>query len=268
MSVSLSPSLRTVIASTLRSAGCVYAEDEALLIAAAATTPLELDRLVEQRVSGMPLEYILGWAEFCGLRISIDPGVFVPRLRTELLVREAAALAAPGAVVVDLCCGSGAVGAALLSQRDIELHSADIDPIAVRCTGRNVDAPVYEGDLFDALPLSLKRRVDVLIANAPYVPSATIAFLPSDSRDYEAHVALDGGADGMDILRRVVRHAPAWLAPRGKVVVELSDRQEQQGLELLTSAGFRARSVRSDELDATVLIGQLAVGLSLISTRP
>ncbi len=97
----------------LRAAGCVFAEDEARLLLDASETPPGLEAMVEQRVSGLPLEQILGWAEFCGLRIIVEPGVFVPRRRTEFLTREAAGWARGGYVVVDLCCGSGAVGAAI-----------------------------------------------------------------------------------------------------------------------------------------------------------
>src|ERR687889_1157301 len=115
----------------LRAAGCVFAEDEARLLLDAAGTPAELEELVQRRVAGEPLEHLLGWAEFCGLRIAVAPGVFVPRRRTELLVRQAAALAPPGAVVVDLCCGSGAVAAVLstLLHRP-EIHASDVDPAA------------------------------------------------------------------------------------------------------------------------------------------
>ena len=96
------------IVSTLRNAGCVFAEDEARLLIEAAADPAELARLVERRVAGIPLEQLLGWAEFAGLRIVVEPGVFVPRRRTELLVAEAARRAPPHATVVELCCGSGA----------------------------------------------------------------------------------------------------------------------------------------------------------------
>src|SRR6266540_3292563 len=99
-SASPSPSARSVIVTRLRAAGCVFAEDEARLLVSAARTPAELQAMVDQRVAGLPLEHVLGWAEFCGLQIAVDPGVFVPRRRTEFLVRQAAALARPRAVVV------------------------------------------------------------------------------------------------------------------------------------------------------------------------
>src|SRR5215468_1403614 len=143
------------IVARLRAAGCVFAEDEARLLMTAARTPAELEVMVGQRAAGRPLEQVLGWAEFCGLRIAVAPGVFVPRRRTEFLVRQAEALARPGAVVVDLCCGSGAVGAALAAAlHRIELHAVDIDPVAVRCARHNLataGARVYEGDLYQPL---------------------------------------------------------------------------------------------------------------------
>lgn len=189
------------VVTRLRAAGCVFAEDEARLLVAAAgapTSPAVLAVLVERRAAGEPLEQILGWAEFCGLRVAVEPGVFVPRRRTALLVREAAALAGPGAVVVDLCCGSGAVGAALLARHQVELYAADIDPTAVRW---NIGARgrVLEGDLDGPLPPTLRGRVDVLVANAPYVPTRAIATMPAEARDHEPRTALDGGPDGLDI---------------------------------------------------------------------
>src|SRR5690242_795737 len=128
----------------------------------------------------MPLEHVLGWAEFAGLRVAVDPGVFVPRRRSELLVRTAADLLRPGAVVVDVCCGSGAIGAALLAAEPaIELHACDVDPVAVACARRNLPAAsVHAGDLLEALPRALRGRVDVIVANAPYVPTGQIASMP------------------------------------------------------------------------------------------
>src|ERR1022692_2349013 len=134
MSASPSFPAQSVVA-RLRAAGCVFAEDEARLLIAAARTPADLAGLVDRRVAGLPLEHVLGWAEFCGLRIAVDAGVFVPRRRTEFLVGQAAALVSPAApsgqaparpraVVVDLCCGSGAVGAALVAAlHRVELHA-------------------------------------------------------------------------------------------------------------------------------------------------
>ncbi len=218
--------------------------------------------MVDRRAEGLPLEQILGWAEFCGLRIAVAPGVFVPRRRTELLVREAVALARPRAVVVDLCCGSGAVGAALAAALERpELHAVDIDPAAVRCARRNVAAAagqVYEGDLDEALPAALQGRVDMLVANAPYVPTAAIGLMPREARVYEPRVALDGGADGLDVLRRVIAAAPAWLAPDGHLLVETSELAAPQTVEAVVRSGLVARLARCDEMDATVVIAAQA----------
>ncbi|MGH8894537.1 MAG: putative protein N(5)-glutamine methyltransferase [Actinomycetes bacterium] len=265
MSASPSPCPRPGIVSRLRDAGCVLAEDEAQLFIAAARTPADLAAMVDRRTAGVPLEHVLGWAEFCGLRMAVDPGVFVPRRRTELLVREATALARGRAVVVDLCCGSGAVGVAVVAAGAatdrVELHAADIDPAAVRCARRNVAAvggQVYEGDLYEPLPATLRGRVDVLVVNAPYVPSEAIGLLPPEARLHEPRVALDGGPDGLGVLRRVAATAPQWLAPDGHLLVETSEGQAAQTIEAVAGNGLITRSASSDELDATVVIGTRA----------
>ncbi|MCX2749128.1 putative protein N(5)-glutamine methyltransferase [Arthrobacter sp. MI7-26] len=251
----------SAVTSRLRSAGCVFAEDEARLLIDAAHTPEELDRMVDQRVSGLPLEHLLGWAEFCGQHLAVDPGVFVPRRRTEYLAQEAARIARPGAVVVDLCCGSGAVGAAVAAAvGGVELHAADVDPVAVRCAAHNVGpagGEVHEGDLYSALPVSLRGRVDVLVANAPYVPTDAIRMMPPEARLYEPLMALDGGADGLDVQRRIAGEAPLWLAPGGNLLIETSVRQAPTTAALFELAGLTAKVVHSDQFDATVVLGKL-----------
>ncbi|WP_035841889.1 putative protein N(5)-glutamine methyltransferase [Kitasatospora azatica] len=244
------------LVTTLRAAGCVFAEDEADLILAAATTSAELAELVERRVAGQPLEHVLGWAEFCGLRIAVDPGVFVPRRRTEFLLAQAGALTVPGTVVVDLCCGSGALGAALAAGVEVELHAADIDPAAVACARRNLAGrgAVHAGDLFDPLPDALRGRVALLLANVPYVPTASIALLPAEARVHEARVALDGGPDGLEVLRRVAGEAPHWLAPGGHLLFETSERQVASAVRIVTGAGLTARIAEDEDFEATVVI--------------
>jgi release factor glutamine methyltransferase len=101
----------------------------------------------------------------------------------------------------------------------------------------------------------LRGRVDVLVANAPYVPSEAVALMPPEARDHEPLVALDGGADGLDVLRQVVAGAPRWLAPRGHLVVETSERQAGALVEAVTQAGLAARTVELDELNTTIVIG-------------
>ena len=251
------------VVARLRAAGCVFAEDEARLLIAAASTPSDLAAMVERRAGGLPLEHVVGWAEFHGLRITVDPGVFVPRRRTEFLVDRATALMresgqAP-AVVADLCCGSGAVGVALATALGpAELHAADVDPAAVRCARRNVTplgGRVYEGDLYAPLPASLRGRVGVLAANVPYVPTGEVGLLPAEAREHEARVALDGGADGLDVLRRVAAGALGWLAPGGHLLVETSERQVRPAVEAFEAGGLVTRVDVSEELYATVVVG-------------
>jgi release factor glutamine methyltransferase len=258
MQVSQSSASRDGIVSRLRAAGCVFAEEEADLLLAESGPPEVLAARVEQRTAGMPLEQVLGWAEFCGLRISVAPGVFVPRRRTEFLVRRAAGLApARAGVVVDLCCGSGAVAAALgRLLAPTELHAADVDPAAAACARKNLPAAqVHEGDLFDALPSGLRGRVDVLAANVPYVPTQEIALLPAEARLHEAAWALDGGADGLAVMRRVAAGAPEWLAPGGTVLVETSVGQAETASGIFESCGLEAAVAYSPEHGSAVVSG-------------
>ncbi|MEZ0088943.1 putative protein N(5)-glutamine methyltransferase [Streptacidiphilus sp. EB129] len=267
MSLPISPLQHSALITRLRTAGCVFAEDEADLLVGTATTPDHLDTMVDRRVDGLPLEHVLGWAEFCGLRVTVDTGVFVPRRRTEFLVRRAVAQAPAQAVVVDLCCGTGALGAALAASladagRPVaELHAADIDPAEVECARRNLagtGALVYRGDLFAPLPEGLLGRVDVLLSNAPYVPTDDVDLLPHEARIHEARVALDGGSDGLDVLRRVAAEAPRWLAPGGRLLFEVSERQAPEALAMVTRNGMTAELAEDDELYATVVIGTRA----------
>ncbi|MYX99138.1 putative protein N(5)-glutamine methyltransferase [Streptomyces sp. SID486] len=245
----------------LRAAGCVFAEDEAELIVATARTPEEAAGMVDRRAAGLPLEQVLGWAGFHGLRVIVEPGVFVPRRRTEFLVDQALAAAPDATVVVDLCCGSGALGAALAhALGGAEVHAADIDPAAVRCARRNLAAfggLAHQGDLYDALPPALRGRVDVLTANVPYVPTAEVALLPAEARDHEPLAALDGGADGLDVLRRVAAAAPGWLAPGGCLLAETSERQAPSAVAAFTAAGLTTRLAVPDEPYTHVVIGVL-----------
>jgi release factor glutamine methyltransferase len=249
------------IADRLRSAGSVYAEDETRLLVEAAHDAADLDDLVRRRVDGEPLEYIVGWAEFCGLRIRVQPGVFVPRRRTEFLVQRAADLATRRRhpLVIDLCCGSGAIGAALATRvHDIELYATDIDATAVACARDNLHGrgTVTVGDLFAPVPANLCGRVDVVVANAPYVPTAEIRLMPREARLHETLATLDGGSDGLDLHRRISAQAPEWLTPGGHLLIESSEHQAERTAEMVTNAGLDARIERSE--DATIVIGALA----------
>ncbi|HEX8866682.1 MAG TPA: putative protein N(5)-glutamine methyltransferase [Lentzea sp.] len=237
----------------LRAAGCVFAEEEAALLHDAATSPEHLEEMVTQRVEGLPLEHVVGWAEFCGQRITVDKGVFVPRHRTELLVDLATEL--NPSTLVDMCCGSGAVGAVIQRRLpNATVYAADIDPVAVQCARKNL-TNVFEGDLFDALPTHLRGTIDVVVANVPYVPTGDIRFMPPEARDHEARVALDGGADGLEVLRRVADRAGSWLRLGGVLISETSARQAPDALGVFAHHSFQARLVTRD--DTTAVIGQL-----------
>lgn len=242
----------------LRAVGCVFAEDEAALLVEAAADDGDLAALVARRVAGEPLEQLLGWAAFDGLRIALTPGVFVPRVRSEFLAERAAAAARSGSVVLDLCCGSGALGAAVAARvSGIVLHAADLDRTAVACALVNLPgATVHEGDLFDALPMVLRGRVDVLVSNVPYVPTAAIALMPPEARDHEPRLALDGGTDGLAVARRVLADAPAWLAPGGTVLFETSEAQVPAALAAVSAAGLVPAVDTDDERGATVVSGR------------
>jgi release factor glutamine methyltransferase len=263
----------------------VFAADEATLLAEAAAAPEELEAMVAARVRGLPLEQVVGWAEFRGLRIAVDPGVFVPRRRSEFLVEVALTVLAGGhdqpprppapgdpatrqgapLVVVDVCCGTGALGvAAAAGLAPAQLHAADLDPAAVACARRNVEPAggyVYEGDLFEPLPASLRGRAAIVICNAPYVPTDEIAFMPPEARVHEALLALDGGPDGLAVLRRACAQAPRWLAPGGTLLVETSQRQAGGVAGAMASAGLLARVHVDDEAGATVVTGTAPAAL-------
>lgn len=306
----------------LRAAGCVFAEDEAALLLAAATDADHLESLVTQRIAGFPLEHLLGWAEFRGLRVAVGPGVFVPRQRTSFLVEQAIALgrsmirppvsagiahhstagktvagttiaaartaagehqpvrprtlthlvettvahADSTLIALDMCCGCGALGLAFAKEIAeegirVELTAADIEPAAVACARENlgvVGALVVEGDLFDAVPADLRGRVHILLANTPYVPSEDIAWMPPEARDHEPRRALDGGADGLDVLRRIATVAGEWLCAGGHLLVEESEEQAPVAAGIMREYGLSARIVECEDMGATVVIGTRA----------
>lgn len=259
---------RSVVAD-LRAAGCVFADEEAKLLAAAAGSRGELVEMVRRRCGGAPLEHVLGWTTFCGLQVAVDDGVFVPRRRSEFLAQRAAAAARAAlagsprrAVVVDLCCGSGAVGwavAATLAGR-CELHAVDIDPVAVRCCERNLahvaDSHVYRGSLYEPLPTRLAGRIDVVVANAPYVPTRAIGLLPREARDGEPRAALDGGADGLEVLRELIAGAGGRLRPGGYLLVEAGVDQAPAVASDMARHRMVAQVLRSRRLQATVVRGR------------
>ncbi|MGC5050588.1 putative protein N(5)-glutamine methyltransferase [Micromonospora sp. DT48] len=263
----VSPVGYDVVVTRLRRAGCVWAEEEARLLVAAGGGPQRLAELVDRRVAGEPLEYLLGWAAFCGERIDVDPGVFVPRARTALLVTAAVRVTGPGATVVELCCGSGAISRVLARRLTAPrlVAAVDTDPVAVACARRNLAAlgvPVLAGDLFEPLSAAWQGRLDLVVANAPYVPTAAMALLPPEARRYESPVALDGGPDGLAVLRRLAAAAPTWLAPGGHLVVEVGRGQVEQFRVVLTEAGLVPSVVCDDASGAAAMVGRCPVDVA------
>jgi release factor glutamine methyltransferase len=256
----------TGLAATLRAAGCVFAEDEAAVLLDATDDPAELSTLVARRVGGEPLEQVVGWAQFGEVRVPVEPGVFVPRQRSRLLVDLALAAVPSPRTVVDLCCGTGALGAAVAAAATgpLDLHAADLDPAAVRCAARTLDpfgGQVHRGDLYAALPERLRGRVDLLLVNAPYVPTVAIGLMPPEARLHEPRTALDGGTDGLDLHRRVAAGAPGWLAPGGALVLETSQEQAERTAAAVRAAGLTARVHTCTDLDATAVVGVREAGV-------
>jgi release factor glutamine methyltransferase len=236
----------------LARAGCVSAAAEARWLVEEARDAEQLAAMVASRAAGEPLQYVIGWAPFGPLRLQVGPGVFVPRPETETLAERAAAhlRAAPQPIAVDLCTGSGAIACYLAAAVPAaRVLATELDPAALAWARRNAaghKVEVLAGDLDGPLPAELAGRVAVLTANVPYVPSGAIATLPRDVREHEPRVALDGGPDGLDLLRRVVALAPRWLAPGGVLLAEIGDDQGEAAAHLLATAGLAEVAVRPD----------------------
>jgi release factor glutamine methyltransferase len=238
----------------LRAVGCVFAEEEAAEIrrVLGAGDP---SGIVAARSRGVPLEQALGVARFAGVEVAVDPGVFVPRRRAEVLVAVAAEAAPAARVVVDLGCGSGAIAAALTRRLPhAAVHASDLDRAAVATAARNGAAfgfAVHHGSWWEALPGGLLGRVDLAVAYLPHVPTPLLATIPRDFRDHEPERTVDGGFDGLDPFRAVLAGAPRWLAENGVLVTLVAAEQVPEALA--AAAGWQTE-VRGDEDDDAVLV--------------
>lgn len=233
------------IAARLRVAGCVDAEGEAAELIAAAADVDQLDRWIDRRTRGEPVAWITGLARFCGRMIRVDHGVYVPRRQTEELARRARTLLPPAdGRAIDLCTGSGAVATHLISEAPAAtVIGVDIDPRAAVCARRN-GVPTVLGDLARAVR---KASFDVVTAVAPYVPTDQVRLLPADVRRYEPAKALDGGRDGLAVVRRVVAAGGRLLRPGGWLIVEVGGEQDRALEPALAAAGFEAATAWLDE---------------------
>jgi release factor glutamine methyltransferase len=232
----------------LRRAGCIAAEEELSELEAAADGDGDVLRwYVARRCGGEPLAWIVGSVRFCGERVAVYAGVYVPRWQTEQLVGIAVDNLPPTGLAVDLCTGAGAVSVVLARRRPLaRVLATEIDPIALQCARAN-GVDVRQGDLADCLPASIEGRVDLVIAVAPYVPTTALRLLPRDVVAHEPLRALDGGPDGTVVLRRVVDVARRLLHPGGILCLEMAADQPRLLEPVLDAAGFDPGSVLLDE---------------------
>ncbi|MGJ5725567.1 N5-glutamine methyltransferase family protein [Brevibacterium sp. H602] len=282
----------------LRAAGCVFAEDEAAILIEAAAGPDDddsepnLDELVARRVSGEPLEQIVGWVDFSGMRLSVQPGVFVPRQRTALLAAHAVSAAqrmtdsrgnragtdadvdAVRPVVLEAFCGVGPVGSAVAGKvPGVDLHLGDAQVEALRCAVENVERhiqtiqpgdsaqvgepdTIVTGHVLDCLhglSDTLRQSVSVIAAVPPYVPETAADFLPHEALDFEPSTALFGGRDGLDLVRRLIAESLDWLAPDGVLLIELGQGQVASATGFATERGLEARSHLGEDEQTVVL---------------
>ncbi len=200
--------------------------------------------LITRRLAHEPMAYILGAWEFFSLDLAIEAPLLVPRPETEHLV-EIGLAHVPSAAgrVLDLCTGTGCVALAMACHAPgATVLATDIHPVAVRVATANgarhqQSLPVFQGDLFDALPADTDP-FHVILSNPPYVERATWDGLAPDIRNYEDPGALLSGADGLDCIRRIVQEAPDWLLPGGLLALEMGESQGAAVLGLLRDRGF------------------------------
>jgi release factor glutamine methyltransferase len=236
------------VVQVLTEAGCVAATEEAHeLMEASAGNPSVLDALLDRRTKGEPLAWLTGSVNFCGIKLHVDEGVYVPRWQTEPLAMRAASLLPSRGVAVDLCTGAGAIAATLSRvEPSATVLATELDERALRCARRN-GVIVFEGSLDDPLPREYEHRVDVMTAVVPYVPTESLHLLPRDVQEFEPRSALDGGPGGTKFLAEVARRSPRWLSPGSWLLLELGGEQVEIIGELLGELGFEGLDVMADE---------------------
>ena len=239
---------REPLTEELASAGFLAAREEAeQLVAFAGDDGTVLAHAVERRLTGEPLAWITSSTVFCGHRINVEPGVYVPRGFSGRLARRAVDLLPAAGSAIDLCTGTGAIARTLmLAQPEARIVATDLDPTAVACARTNgVDAVV--GDLFDGLPEDLGRSVDVVIGVVPYVPADELIRLQRDTFAFESRLAYDGGEGGLTVLRRVIAEAPRFLRAGGTLLLEVGGDQDQALRHDLERNGYQDATVFVDD---------------------
>ena len=232
----------------LSGAGFIAAKEEADQLLACAAGDVELlDALVRRRLTGEPLAWITGNVSFCGLKIRVDPGVFVPRRQSEQLARRAVERLPTNGTAIDLCTGAGAIAKTLMTHRSgARVVASDVDELAAACATAN-GVEVYCGDLFAPLPRTLEGRVDVIVGVVPYVPTPELPLLQRDTFVFESPLSYDGGSDGTEILRRVLTDSPRFLRRGGTLLLELGGNQADALGDNLARLGYVDVTVLPDE---------------------
>lgn len=208
--------------------------------------------LLARRAAGEPLQYLTGVAGFRRIELAVGPGVFIPRPETEVVAERAMQRLPRGGTVVDVGTGSGAIALSIAQERPhARVWATELSPDALAWAEKNrdslgLDVRLVHGDLFEGLPSELSGRVDVVVANPPYVPETDRAFLPADVVGHEPPAALFGSADGLSVIRRIVDGARPWLRANGWIVLEVGHRQGDEVARLLTAAGYRDAAVHRD----------------------
>jgi len=238
------------LAAVLASEGFIAAEEDAAdLVERARGDEDLLQRLVARRVKGEPIAWITGSALFCGRRVQVLPGVYVPRWQSEPLAERAVSLLPVQGVAVDACTGSGAIATVLRHERPTaRVVATETDPRAIECAQLN-GVEVFPSDLLAALPSDLGGRVDVIVAVPPYVPIGELRHLPRDTLRFESKRSYDGGLDGADLLRRIVAEAPTYLRPGGSLLLELGADQAELLAKDLASHSFSPPALLVDTED-------------------
>jgi release factor glutamine methyltransferase len=253
------PPDRAALVAVLSKAGFVAPEEEADELLSAAAGAAEdadagedadaalLDALLARRLTGEPLEWIVGHMSFCDIDVRVDHGVYVPRRHSEALARLAAAHLRADGTAIDLCTGTGAIAKVLTTAHPrARVLASDLDAQAIACARSN-GVEAFEGDLFTPLPVGLEAGVDVIVGVVPYVPTPALSLLHHDALAFESRLAYDGGPDGTGILRRVITESPRFLRPGGVVLLELGGEQAELLRGDLERLGYHEVAVLFDE---------------------